>query len=66
MLLARPAARLVAMPSFQGAGRRGCQFSFACDGSMRRGREAGAWLRAQRVAACELNVISTIGSLFWS
>ena len=37
---------------FQGA-RTGdtCQFSFACDGSMRRPREAGAWSRAQEVAA---------------
>lgn len=36
---------------FQGAYGRGvCQFSFACDGSMRRGREPAAWRRAQRVA----------------
>lgn len=35
---------------FQGAGRRGCQFSFACDGSMRRGREILAWNRARDVA----------------
>jgi spore germination cell wall hydrolase CwlJ-like protein len=28
-----------------------CQFSFACDGSMRRGREAGAWGRARKVAS---------------
>jgi len=35
---------------FQGAGRRGCQFSFACDGSMRRGRELIAWNRARDVA----------------
>ena len=35
---------------FQGAGRRGCQFSFACDGSMRRGREMMAWNRARDVA----------------
>lgn len=27
-----------------------CQFSFACDGSMRRGREPGAWSRARKVA----------------
>ncbi len=41
---------------YQGAARaRGCQFSFACDGSMRRGREAAAWLRAQRVAAKALS-----------
>lgn len=36
---------------YQGAGRRGCQFSFACDGSMRRRREALAWNRARDVAA---------------
>ncbi|HEX8233313.1 MAG TPA: cell wall hydrolase [Caulobacteraceae bacterium] len=28
-----------------------CQFSFACDGSMRRGKEAAAWDRARSVAA---------------
>ncbi|WP_332774235.1 cell wall hydrolase [Phenylobacterium sp.] len=49
---------------YQGAARsRGCQFSFACDGSMRRGREAGAWLRAQRVAAKALSgvVMASVG-----
>lgn len=35
---------------FQGAGRAGCQFSFACDGSMRRRREPGAWEAARDVA----------------
>ncbi len=36
---------------FQGAAKRkGCQFSFACDGSMRRGREAQAWNEARKVA----------------
>lgn len=35
---------------FQGAGRSGCQFSFACDGSMKRTRETGAWDRARAVA----------------
>ena len=35
---------------FQGAATHGCQFSFACDGSMRHGREAGAWDRARRIA----------------
>ena len=35
---------------FQGAATHGCQFSFACDGSMRRGRETGAWDRARRIA----------------
>ncbi len=36
---------------FQGAGRRtGCQFSFTCDGSMRRGVNQAAWNRARQVA----------------
>jgi spore germination cell wall hydrolase CwlJ-like protein len=35
---------------FQGAATHGCQFSFACDGSMRRGREVAAWGRARRIA----------------
>lgn len=49
---------------FQGAGKRvGCQFSFACDGSMRRGRETGAWNRAQKVASKALSggVMSGVG-----
>ena len=37
---------------FQGAyNRTGCQFSFACDGSMRHARDTGAWGRARKVAA---------------
>ena len=50
---------------FQGASRGGvCQFSFACDGSMRRGRESGAWARAQRVAARALSgtVMTGVGN----
>jgi spore germination cell wall hydrolase CwlJ-like protein len=50
---------------FQGAyTHTGCQFSFACDGSMRRTREAGAWKRAQRVAAHALSgtVMSEVGA----
>lgn len=36
---------------FQGSQRRtGCQFSFTCDGAMRRAREPGAWARAREVA----------------
>lgn len=35
---------------FQGATRAQCQFSFACDGSMRRNRESAAWDRARAVA----------------
>ena len=36
---------------FQGANAKiGCQFSFACDGSMRARRERGAWSRAERIA----------------
>ena len=37
---------------YQGAGKgRGCQFSFACDGSMRRGVSGPLWARAQQIAA---------------
>jgi hypothetical protein len=36
---------------FQGAKRgRGCQFSFACDGSTHMRREPAAWTRARRIA----------------
>ena len=50
---------------FQGAYRQiGCQFSFACDGSMRRSRERGAWGRAQKVASRALSgsVMNEVGS----
>jgi spore germination cell wall hydrolase CwlJ-like protein len=41
---------------FQGAGRRtGCQFSFTCDGSMRRGVNGAAWSRARGVAEAALS-----------
>lgn len=37
---------------FQGSYRRtGCQFSFACDGSMHGRREGQAWARARKIAA---------------
>ena len=37
---------------FQGAQRgRGCQFSFACDGSTHMRREPAAWVRARRIAS---------------
>lgn len=35
----------------QGAGRRGCQFSFACGGALPARREAIAWARSRFVAA---------------
>ena len=49
---------------FQGARARGCQFSFACDGSMRHRRESGAWIRAHRVASQALAgaVVANIGA----
>ena len=50
---------------FQGASTGGvCQFSFACDGSMRKRREPGAWARAERVAARALSggVMSQVGN----
>lgn len=41
---------------FQGSERRtGCQFSFTCDGSMRRTPGGGAWAKAQRVAQDSLS-----------
>jgi spore germination cell wall hydrolase CwlJ-like protein len=42
----------------------GCQFSFACDGSMRHGRERDAWEEARRVAARALSgfVLRDVGS----
>ena len=36
---------------YQGAEKQGCQFSFACDGSMARARSRGGWARAMRFAA---------------
>ncbi len=50
---------------FQRAGaKNGCQFSFACDGSTQRGREAGAWRRAQTIASRALDgfVMAEVGS----
>jgi spore germination cell wall hydrolase CwlJ-like protein len=49
---------------FQGAAGRSCQFSFACDGSMRHGRETGAWNRARKVAARALSgaALADVGS----
>ncbi|WP_374571819.1 cell wall hydrolase [Phenylobacterium sp.] len=48
---------------FQGAGGKGCQFSFACNGAMNAGYEGGAWTRAQRVASRALAgyVMSAVG-----
>lgn len=40
---------------FQGVGRSSCQFSFACDGSMKRQRERLAWNRARDIAARALS-----------
>lgn|GEM_PF-2261000 len=48
---------------YQGAGGRDCQFSFACNGAMRRPREWAAWTRARDVAARALGgyVMAAIG-----
>lgn len=35
---------------YQGLASHACQFSFACDGSVARRRESGAWVRARSVA----------------
>ena len=51
---------------FQGAGlgKADCQFSFVCDGSMRRPLDAEAWDKAQHVAARALSgaVVAEIGN----
>jgi len=49
---------------FQGSSHRGCQFSFTCDGSMRRHRESAAWNRARVVASRVLagNITRYVGS----
>jgi spore germination cell wall hydrolase CwlJ-like protein len=49
---------------FQGAASHGCQFSFACDGSMRHGLETSAWDRARRIAERTLSGVrlADIGS----
>ncbi|MDF7773701.1 cell wall hydrolase [Sphingomonas sp. AOB5] len=44
---------------YQGSERRGCQFSYACDGAMARTPSREYWLRAQKVAAAALT-----GSVF--
>jgi hypothetical protein len=49
---------------FQGSEKRGCQFSFACDGAMTRGTPSREyWLRAQKVAAAALagSVFAPVG-----
>jgi len=48
---------------YQGSERRGCQFSFACDGSLARAPMQGAWDRARRVAARALagHVFAPVG-----
>jgi spore germination cell wall hydrolase CwlJ-like protein len=50
---------------FQGAQTgRGCQFSFACNGSTHGGRESGAWDRAKRIAsrAFDGQVMADVGN----
>ena len=49
---------------FQGVSDDGCQFSFACDGSMHRPKEAEAWRRAEQVAARALTgfVMPAVGN----
>ncbi|PIC01260.1 cell wall hydrolase [Caulobacter sp. X] len=50
---------------FQGAyNRTGCQFSFACDGSMRHARDVSAWNRARKIAARALSgaISNQVGS----
>jgi hypothetical protein len=48
---------------FQGARSKGCQFTFACDGSMTRRPEAAAWQQAEAVAEGALSgtVMAQVG-----
>jgi spore germination cell wall hydrolase CwlJ-like protein len=36
---------------YEGAAHRGCQFSFTCDGSLKRPREVAAWQKSEELAA---------------
>lgn len=49
---------------YQGAGDRGCQFSFACRGTPGVGRESAAWRKARRVARDALAgvVVAEVGA----
>ena len=49
---------------YDGSSRPGCQFSFTCDGSLRRAPSASAWAAAERVAREALagQVASTVGT----
>ena len=50
---------------YDGSSRRtGCQFSFTCDGSLRRAPSPGAWAEAERIAreALQGKVASTVGT----
>lgn len=49
---------------YQGAGGRGCQFSFACDGVIDHGRGGAAWTQARRVAERALSgfVMDEVGN----
>jgi spore germination cell wall hydrolase CwlJ-like protein len=48
---------------FQGSEKRGCQFSFACDGALARAPSREYWARAQKVAAAALagSVFAPVG-----
>ncbi len=48
---------------FQGVNQGGCQFSFVCDGAMRRPLEPAAWIRARQVASYALggHVMRAVG-----
>ncbi len=49
---------------FQGVASHACQFSFVCDGSMRRNKEPAAWTRARTVASRALSgfVMASVGN----
>jgi spore germination cell wall hydrolase CwlJ-like protein len=50
---------------YEGAGRHGCQFSFTCNGDLKRPREEAAWQKSEELAAKiltgELRLANTTG-----
>ena len=49
---------------YDGSSRPGCQFSFTCDGSLRRAPAPGAWAQAQQIAREALGgaVVASVGT----
>ncbi len=49
---------------YDGSSRPGCQFSFTCDGSLRRAPASGAWAQAEQIAREALGgaVVTSVGT----